>query len=106
MTPCLSRTFACAIADLYASRLRKKSLSTALTFSCLVKAGARAVLLFLFRCSGERRTAVYAFLFVHGALQVALSIPPTEITALVAEMLLTVFLCLRQLGAAEFTVRI
>ena len=106
MMPRSSSTFACAMMLLYANRLRKRPLSTALTFSCLVKAGARAVLLFLFFFFFERFAAVCAFLFVHSALQVALRIPPAEITALVAEMLLTVFLNLRQLGAAEFAVQI
>ena len=74
-----------------------------ITFSCLVEAFARTILLFLFRFGGERLSAVCAFLFVHGALQIALRIPPAEIAALVAEVLLLVSLRMRQCGTAVFT---
>ena len=46
-----------------------------------------------------------AFLFVHRAFQFTPLIPPAEIAALVAELLLLVSLRLRQCGSAVFTVR-
>ena len=99
--PRRSRTFACAIADLYASTLRKKSLSTAITFFRFMVTGARTIPLRYVRFDGERLSAVFANLLVHGAFQIALHIPPTEITALIAEMLLPLAFRLRHNSAAK-----